>query len=205
MSYIYKIVNSINNKIYIGKTNKTIQQRFKEHIQDSKKERNEKRPLYDAMNKYGTENFYIEQVEECSLEEAPERERYWIEYYNSFKYGYNATLGGDGNPYLDYDLIFKIYQEVKNIHKTSILCGCDEHSVSKILSYFNVSHEERLKNVCRQNWKPIARLDKKTGEILEIFDSIQQAEKKYPNTNKHISAVCKGQRKSAGGYGWKYI
>lgn len=205
MSYIYKITNSINNKIYIGKTNKTIQQRFQEYIQDSKRERNEKRPLYDAMNKYGIENFYIEQIEECSLEEASEREKYWIEYYNSFKYGYNATLGGDGNPYLDYDLIFKIYQEVKNIHKTSILYGCDEHSVSKILNYFNVSHEERLKNVCRQNWKPIARLDKKTGEVLEIFDSVQQAEKKYPNTNKHISAVCKGQRKSVGGYGWKYI
>ena len=29
-----------------------------------------------------------------------EREKYWIEYYGSFKNGYNATLGGDGKAYI---------------------------------------------------------------------------------------------------------
>ena len=33
MSYIYKISNDINDKVYIGKTNTTIQQRFQEHLQ----------------------------------------------------------------------------------------------------------------------------------------------------------------------------
>ena len=52
MAYIYKITNLINGKVYIGKTSeKTIEERFKIHIKDSKKEHCEKRPLYDAMNK----------------------------------------------------------------------------------------------------------------------------------------------------------
>ena len=61
MSFIYKITNQINGKSYIGKTNlPSIQERFKEHISDSKRARMEKRPLYSAMNKYGIENFKIE-------------------------------------------------------------------------------------------------------------------------------------------------
>ena len=205
MAYIYKITNDINGKIYVGKTEFSIEKRFKEHCKDALKETNEKRPLYSAMKKYGVEHFHIELVEECSWSSASNRERYWIEYFGSFKYGYNATLGGDGRPYLDYDLIYCTYQEIKSIKKTSELCHCDAHSVATILSNYGISQQERLKNRGIQNWKPVARLDKNTREVLEIFDSIEAASKAYPNTNKHISTVCKGKRKSAGGYGWKYL
>lgn len=38
MAFIYKITNQINNKLYIGKTSlSSVEERFKEHIQDSKK------------------------------------------------------------------------------------------------------------------------------------------------------------------------
>lgn len=39
MAYIYVITNSVNGKQYVGKTNGSIEKRFKEHISDSKKER----------------------------------------------------------------------------------------------------------------------------------------------------------------------
>lgn len=64
MSYIYKILNSINSKVYVGKTTLTLEQRFKEHKSDSKKELLSKRPLYNAMKKYGISAFYIELIEE---------------------------------------------------------------------------------------------------------------------------------------------
>ena len=41
-------------------------------------------------------------------------------------------------------------------------------------------------------------------EVLEIFTSINEADKKY-KCNGHINDVCKGKRKTAGGYKWKYI
>lgn len=49
MPYIYKITNKINDKIYVGKTLDTIENRWREHKNDYQKRRNEKRPLYSAM------------------------------------------------------------------------------------------------------------------------------------------------------------
>ena len=76
MSYIYVITNDINGKQYVGKTNNSIEKRFKEHCSDRFSKKCEKRPLYDAMNKYGIEHFSIEQLEECPSEEASIKEIY---------------------------------------------------------------------------------------------------------------------------------
>ena len=59
------------------------------------------------MQKYGCEHFHISLIEETNKPE--EREIYWIETLGTFKYGYNATKGGDGRSYLDYDLIYNLY------------------------------------------------------------------------------------------------
>lgn len=77
MAYIYQITNDINGKIYIGKTEFSIEKCFKEHCYDAFRDRNEKRPLYAAMRKYGIEHFHIELLEET--DDPNEREVYWIE------------------------------------------------------------------------------------------------------------------------------
>ena len=105
MPYIYQIVNDINDKVYVGKTNFSLEKRFKEHCKDAFNRKYEKRPLYSAMRKYGVEHFHIELLEETDNPE--EREKYWIEQKHSYENGYNATKGGDGKSYLDYDLIEK--------------------------------------------------------------------------------------------------
>ena len=201
MAYIYKITNDINQKIYIGKTEFSIEKRFKEHCRDAFRERNEKRPLYAAMRKYGIEHFHIELIEKTDNPE--ERETYWIEYYNSFKNGYNATRGGDGKCYADYDLILSLYNECQSIKKVHELTGYDFFTIRTAINN-TYSIEERRKNGAKVNWRPVARLDKNTGEILEVFSSISEAEKKY-KTNRHICQVCAGKRKTAGGFKWKYL
>ena len=76
MPYIYKITNNLNGKVYIGKTNFTIEKRWREHCQDSQKETLQKRPLYSAMKKYGIENFSIEEIEQLETpQQAEEREK----------------------------------------------------------------------------------------------------------------------------------
>ena len=144
MSYIYKIKNNINEKVYIGKTNQTIIDRFIQHCKDSARIDRSNRPLYKAMNKYGVKNFSIEQIEECSLDIVNEREKYWIEYYNSFRSGYNATLGGDGASYLDYNLIYNTYKEVLSIAETARIIGCSEDSVRLVLKNYNIAQKDIL-------------------------------------------------------------
>ena len=131
MAYIYLIKNNVNNKVYVGKTELSIVERFKEHIRNSRKERCKNRPLYRAMDKYGVENFTVSMIEETDRPE--DREVFWIAFYDSYKNGYNATLGGDGKKYLDYDLILSTYEKLHNAHRTAIALGISDDTVEKIV------------------------------------------------------------------------
>ena len=100
MAYIYKIENNINHKIYIGKTEHINPlKRWAEHKADSKNPQRNHRALYRAMNKYGIENFTFTILEET--ENPEEREIYYIQFYDSYHFGHNETLGGDGRKYLE--------------------------------------------------------------------------------------------------------
>ena len=76
MSYIYVITNDINGKQYVGQTSGSLEKRFKQHINDMNKRSEEKRPLYNAMKKYGIEHFHIALIEECSYKEIDKKEIY---------------------------------------------------------------------------------------------------------------------------------
>ena len=140
MPYIYKIINDINGKIYIGKTQFSIEKRWKEHCRDYQKDKNKKRPLYAAMRKYGVKHFHISLIEETDNPE--EREKYWIEYYGSFKNGYNATIGGDGRTYLDYDLVYNLFLQGLNIKQIAERLNYSINSCRNILHQYGVRQED---------------------------------------------------------------
>lgn len=94
---IYKIVNKINNKVYIGQTIRTLEERWKSHFYETVNQKLNTK-LGKAIRKYGFESFSIEIIE--STEELDSRERYWIDFYQSFgKNGYNIKIGGIGGPH----------------------------------------------------------------------------------------------------------
>ena len=203
MAYVYKIINNINEKVYIGKTYNSIEERWKEHCRDYKKRKNENRPLYSAMNKYGIECFRIELLEETDIPE--EREKYWIEYYGSFKNGYNATIGGDGRPYVDKNIIMALWREGKIIKEIYNITGYDIKTIKKYLLLDNVTKQEILSNGYAYQGRAVAKIDKDTDEILEVFNTSGEAGKSIGKTGQHIRDVCLGERKTAYGYKWKYI
>ena len=211
MPYIYKITNNLNQKIYIGKTLSTIEKRWREHCHDCYNERCGNRPLYAAMRKYGIENFIIETVEECSDEVLNEREIFWIEYYNSFKNGYNATKGGDGRSYLDYDVVVTTYNELKSLTETAKRLEISSKQVQIILKargikIYTSQEVNRVKNGISINQYDLE------GNYIKTFPSIKNAaielgilkSPKDRGCTSHISDVCKNKRKTAYGYIWKY-
>lgn len=76
MAYIYKITNSINKKIYVGKTKNAVSICFSQHKTDSKNPRMNHTHLYRAMQKYGQDNFIVEVLEECPEKILNEREKF---------------------------------------------------------------------------------------------------------------------------------
>lgn len=213
MAYIYQITNDINGKIYIGKTEFSIEKRFKEHCADAFKDRNEKRPLYAAMRKYGIEHFHIELIEETDNPE--EREVFWIENKRSFKNGYNTTIGGDGKKYIDYDLVISTYKEVKNAVHVAEMLGIHPDSVYNILKANNISSLYSSENSPNKELQgKICGMFSTNDELLKSFSTIKDAARYIIQENiskdnikgisSHISQVCNGKRKSAYGYHWKF-
>lgn len=95
ISGIYTITNNINGKQYVG-LSKDCHKRWQDHYSKSytcEKEKN--KALYMAMRKYGRENFSFQIIEECPIEDLPEREKYWIKKLNTYNTGYNETYGGE--------------------------------------------------------------------------------------------------------------
>lgn len=139
--FIYKITNRVNNKVYIGQTHFTIEHRYKQHIKNFNIEHRQQ-PLYKAFAKYGIENFSVEKVEEVECEKLNEREMYWIAYYDSFKNGYNATLGGNGKLYQwtdsQYDEIKSLYLSGFTTKKVAELFGVSAYTIIGVLKSLSV-------------------------------------------------------------------
>lgn len=207
MAFIYKIVNDVNDKIYIGKTDFSVEKRFKEHCNDKEKEYRKDRPLYQAMNKYGIEHFHISQIEEVPSEKAAEREQYWINFYNSYHYGYNATLGGDGSYRANRNLVLSLYNKGLGLKEIKERTSYDPKTIKNILKEKYSSeeiHKTFLLRAQSNKFIKVAQIDPKTNEIIKVFNSISEAEKEV-STGRHMPAVCKGKRKTAGGFIWKYV
>lgn len=218
MGFIYQIVNDENEKSYIGKTEHSIDKRFREHCLEAFQRRSENRPLYAAMRKYGIEHFHINLLEET--DELEDREKYWIEHFGTYRNGYNATLGGDGKRLYDYDQILDelIFSSDADLIAKNIGCCRDtvatvaaQHGITvtkDVSKNFGDINMERRKRVCALSVN---------SDIFAIFDSIADAAKwLFENGNTksqsksvvtHISDCAKGEseNKTAYGFYWRFV
>ena len=112
---IYKITNLINEKVYIGQS-KNIEKRWNRHRTGPFNKNNKAydTELYRSIRKNGLDKFSFEIIEECSVKELNDREKYWIKHYDSFYNGYNYTLGGDSGHTKNAEKIKEIILDLKN-------------------------------------------------------------------------------------------
>lgn len=109
---IYKIENLINHKCYIGQS-RNINKRWTDHrvAAFNKNDKGYDYPLYRAIRKYGLNNFDFSIIEECSIKELNEKEKYWISFYQA---EYNQTEGGDYAP-VPQKLTLALVSEIQQI------------------------------------------------------------------------------------------
>lgn len=93
---IYCIKNTVNEKMYVGQTTKSLKKRWSMHriIAASGKGHH----LHASIRKYGVHVFTASIIDTCSTDkELNEKEILWISALNTYGHnGYNETLGGDG-------------------------------------------------------------------------------------------------------------
>lgn len=147
IGYIYVIKNRCNNKVYIGQTRTSIDQRWKEHLRDSKRC---KYTLYNAMRKYGVENFYIEQLDVCDVDILDEMEISYIKKFKSTddRYGYNISTGGKTpqkeKKFVDEDLVVDLYcNKKKTLAYVSDVTGVSRYIITNILRRKNRQIRDR--------------------------------------------------------------
>lgn len=90
--YIYQIINTSNFHSYIGYTNNFIS-RMNRHYNCRGNSL-----IYRAFRKHGVDNFIVRILEQPLIQNLPEREKYWINFFDTYQNGYNMTPGGDGGP-----------------------------------------------------------------------------------------------------------
>lgn len=102
---IYKYTNKTNGKHYIGQSINLEMRRYAHKSSAfNEKAKDYNAQFHQAIRKYGWDNFDYEVIAELTPEEYTKEgldalERYFIKYYDSFHNGYNATEGGDDNPF----------------------------------------------------------------------------------------------------------
>lgn len=90
---IYKITNKQTGDIYIGQS-VNIADRWKQHIKCGLGiDASATNKLYNNMQKYGVWNFTFEILQKCTRDKLNEKERFWIQMYQSNKVGLNVTKG----------------------------------------------------------------------------------------------------------------
>ena len=215
--YIYKIENKINKKVYIGKTEQlNPMTRWTDHKREATKNRYIKKGLYRAIRKYGIDNFIFTILEKCNPGNINDKEQEYIKLYksNKNKYGYNQTVGGDGRQfYYPEEKIVKEYLTGNAIYLIGIKYKIAPETISKILVNNEIKIISSGDRMRVKIGKKVVLLDnEKKLEFLCICDAARYLQKQKktiePLASKiagKISLACRGKRRSAYGYKWKFI
>lgn len=197
-----------NNKVYIGIT---MQNRLNDRWRNGKGYKGNSK-IVNAIKKYGWENIKHDVLKTgVSKQEAEKLEIELIEEYksNNIKYGYNIQNGGFSCGRLSDDIKQKIRES-----KKGALTGEDNpfygktHTkevrsfLSKIKTGTKLSKETRDK-IGEAGKKPVIQYHR-NGEYIKSWASSKDAGDALNIVNTSITAVCKGRRKTAGGFKWEY-
>lgn len=232
VGYIYKIINNINDKVYIGQTTRNIGTRWKEHQNDSKYHDTK---FYRAIKKHDKNNFMVNKIEkltassQCELDNIlDERECYWIKYFDSFKNGYNSNEGGgykshligiNGKRVCQYDangILVNIFNTAREAEKhTNIAFGqisaCCTKNIKTTNGFIFRFEAEPLTKADILFIKRRKNTDVKSvnqysleGKYVASYSSSAEAERETGMTAASISKCCRREGLSAGEFIWRF-
>ena len=223
---IYKIINLVNGKVYIGQSI-DIYRRWAQHkkigrnLSEDKYSRDYDKVLYRAMRKYGVDSFEFSIVEKCEESALYKREQYWIKFYGSTTAedkGYNLNDGGAGGGGIaqmrsayQYDLDGNFVAEYRSIKDATIAMGLksDNNAIQNVIGVTG-------RTSCGYQWryekfdkippfssyskkKKVAMYDKK-GNLVRCFLNMEDAGEYVGRTPSAVQHNCNFDGCFCGGY-----
>lgn len=200
---IYKITNTINGKLYIGKTIKDLDFRWQEHLKHAKRGKL-KYALYNAIRKYGEENFTVEKIFSCSKEHLLlKMEIHFIKRFKSLttQNGYNMKDGGQsGTP--DANTRYKISKAMKGhpVFKTKEFKEMSKRNYEMNLKnnpsfgFKNRKHTDEWKKDASERRKNFKYTDESKRKMSESQIAIARKGKDNPRS-KRIDLISKTGKK----------
>lgn len=230
---VYCIRNRVNEKLYVGKTKRSLRSRMRGHLEGSKNLDKKSQPLSHAIAKHGIDQFEVTVVHQGTTDqEIKDIEEKLIAEWNTLIHnnrGYNVrkndTYGGIPKPIEQYDLRtgetireYKSYSDAYNTSGINNISQCCNGKLKNAGGFgwrfktssdtnrgkWSLEKRDRMSQrmlIDNPNDHAVEQLDM-DGNFIQAFTSIKKA---HDATNvANISSACRGIRKSAGGFKWRY-
>jgi group I intron endonuclease len=158
MSYsngkIYKIFNTQNDKLYVGSTTQSLNDRLKKHKSCVN---GLSLPFYKAVLEIGKANFYIELIEDypCnSKQELNAREGYWIKHFDTAKIGYNKNVAGRTvKEHYQEEIKGNPEEKIKNIERQKRFLENNKEHRAEYLKEHNEKNKEHYKEYYKEYYQ----------------------------------------------------
>lgn len=186
---IYCHTNKVNGKKYIGQTCQSTRKRWQYGAGYRKGTY-----IRKAIDKYGWDNFAHEILERgLTIDEANEREKYYIEKYQTHKieYGYNLTLGGNNG--VQNDEIRAILSEKAKARKGA--------NTSMFGKHFSEEHKRKIRE---SNLKSAVRNPIVCAETGTVYQNAHSAGRETGINYTSILRCCKGIYRQTHGLHFEY-
>lgn len=192
-----------NGKKYIGITCNNINKRWRKGKGYWSNEY-----FTNAINKYGWDNIqHLILFDNLSKKEAECKEKELINFHNTYKreYGYNIEKGGSLNKEISNETREKLRKSATGVFPSieTRTKMSNSHKGKNCYWYGkHLSNEHKEKLRIKSNKKVIQYDD--NFNVINIYDSLTIAAKKYNVTRQAISCCCNGRCKKTVGYIWRY-
>lgn len=223
--YIYKIINDFNNKVYIGQTSTTLEDRFARHCRDKSTSNKKSEAIDNLIQTIGKEHFQIIEIEKISIMELDNREIYWIAYYDSFYNGYNRTLGGQGGrKFSEQEILYALdlYSQNLPIKQIESITGIDEVTIYRYRRFQNIQKRKTAEHQIQQdinNLKkatlakqiPIENItlqkiySSKKEALCDMIEKGYSKAKDWHNIRAPLDKALQGYQKTFLGFQWRYV